>query len=401
MTYSDKVFNLHAQIEVITDNRIRRPIKTQTVIRSSLIMALSRLGSLNALEQTAEHNKFWHRWIDNDLPSADTIGNISTTVDCNSIRKIIKHVYSQLKRNKALKPLSMGMFALVIDGHESSSSYLLHCKGCLKRIIHTYSGDKTQYYHRHVMAQLVCGNFYLPLDMEPQRPGEDEVAAAIRLLKRVLKDYPRAFNLILADGLYTRANFFKLALKHAKDVITVLKDERRDLLKDAQGLFKTENSHVYQDRKVKRECWDIEGFRSWDTLEREIRVVRSSETTYHKHHRQNKKEKKTSDWIWASTISQQLLPTEEFVELAHKRWAIENNGFNELVNYWHIDHVYRHDPIAIETFWLLTMLAYILFHAFINLNLKPQVRYRYTKLHLAQIITAELYFEISCIVMPP
>lgn len=360
-------------------------------------MALSQLGSLNALEQTAEHNNFWHRWIDDDLPSADTIGNVSAAIDCNSIRKIIKHVYSRLKRNKALKPLSMGMFALVIDGHESSSSYFLHCKGCLKRVIHTSPGDKTQYHHKHVMAELVCGNFYLPLDMEPQRPGEDEVASAMRLLKRVLKDYPRAFNLILADGLYTRANFFKLALKHGKDVITVLKDERRDLLKDARGLFKSEESHIYDDGKARRECWDIEGFTSWDTLKRDIRVVRSSETTYRKHHGQNKKEKKTSDWIWAGTISKERLPTEEFVELAHKRWAIENNGFNELVNYWHADHVYKHHPVSIETFLLLTMLAYILFHAFIKLNLKPQVRYRYTKLHLAQIITAGLYSGLTYI----
>jgi len=270
----------------------------------------------------------------------------------------------------------------------------MHCKGCLKRVIHTSSGDKAQYYHRHVMAQLVCGNFYLPLDMEPQRPGEDEVTAAIRLLKRVLRDYPRAFSLILADGLYLRANFFKLALRHGKDVIAVLKDERRDLLKDAQGLFKIEGSSVYQDGKVKRECWDIEGFTSWNTLEREVRIVRSLETSYIKHHKEKSKEKKIADWIWASTISQQLLPTEEFVELAHKRWAIENNGFNELVNYWYIDHVYRHDPIAIETFWLLTMLAYILFHAFIGLNLKPGIRNKHTKTHWARIITAELYIEL-------
>ena len=134
-------------------------------MRSSLVMALAQLGSLNALEQTAEHNKFWQRWIGDNLPSADTVGNISTAINCNSIRKIIKHIYARLKRNKALKPLSMGMFALVVDGHESHSSYLLHCKGCLKRVIHTSLGDKTQYYHRHVMAQLVCGNFYLPLDM--------------------------------------------------------------------------------------------------------------------------------------------------------------------------------------------------------------------------------------------
>lgn len=381
------------RIKAVTDNRIRPRIKTQTAVSGALVMALSQLGSLNALEQTAKDNKFWQRWICDNLPSADTIGNVSTSVDCDSIREIIRHVYTRLKRNKALKSLSMGIFALVIDGHESSSSYLLHCKGCLKRVIHTSTGDKAQYYHRHVMAQLVCGNFYLPLDIEPQRPGEDEVAAAMRLLKRVFLNYPRAFSLILADGLYLKANFFKLALKYGKDVIAVLKDDRRDLLKDARGLFKIANSSTYNNGKVKRECWDIENFSSWDSFNREVRIVRSIETNYVKHRNEKAKQGNTSEWIWGSTISQQLLPTEEFVNVAHKRWAIENNGFNELVNYWHADHVYKHNPVAIEAFWLLTMLAYLIFHAFINLNLKPQLRRRYTKLHLAQIITAELYIE--------
>ncbi len=359
-------------------------------------MALSQLGSLNALEQTGERNRFWNsKWIGDDLPSADTIGNVATKLTRDSLRGLIKHVYASLKRNKALSPFSAGMFVLVVDGHESSSSYLLHCAGCLKRTLHTPKGDKIQYYHRHVMAQLVCGDFCLPLDMEPQYPGDGEVTAAMRLLKRVLANYPRAFSLILADGLYLQANFFKLALKHGKDVIAVLKDERRDLLKDAQGLFEVEPSSVHQDGKVKRECWDIEHFTSWTQLGREIRVVRSLETSY------RKKRKNTSDWIWAGTISKEKLPTRQFVEIAHGRWKIENNGFNELVNYWHADHVYRHEPAAIEVFWLLTMLAYILFHVFINRNLKPEIRDKYTKAHWARIITAELYLEMNYAEIPP
>jgi len=358
-------------------------------------MALAQLGSLNSLEQMIKRNNFRRVWIGDNLPSADTIGNIAEKINSDCIRKLIKHVYSRLKRNKALKPFLAGKFVLVIDGHESSSSYLIHCKGCLKRVINTLKGDRTQYYHRHVMAQLVCGNFCLPIDMERQLPGEDEVAAAMRLLRRVLTNYPRAFSLILADGLYLRANFFKLALDYNKDIIAVLKDERRDLLKDAQGLFKAENSHVYQNRKVKRECWDIEHFTSWEQLGREVRVVRSLETS------RNKRQENISDWVWAGTISKERLPTEQFVEIAHGRWKIENNGFNELVNYWHADHVYRHNTVAIEAFWLLTMLAFILFHAFINLNLKRVVRDKYTKAYLAQIITAELYLEISHIEHPP
>ena len=45
-------------------------------------------------------------------------------------------------------------------------------------------------------------------------------------------------------------------------------------------------------------------------------------------------------------------------------------SFNELVNGWHADHIYKHDPTAIEAFTLLAFLAYNLFHAFLACNLK-------------------------------
>jgi hypothetical protein len=67
------------------------------------------------------------------------------------------------------------------------------------------------------------------LDLEPQRPGEDEVTTARRLLARVLADYPRAFGLLLADGLYAQAPFVNLLLAHGKHALVVLMDERRDL----------------------------------------------------------------------------------------------------------------------------------------------------------------------------
>lgn len=387
---------MRAQIAAMQDTRLRPRINTETVVSGAVVMCLAQLGSLNALEQMTRSNSFWQRWIGDELPSADTMGKVTAQIQTDHVRECIHRVYSRLKRNKAITPLIGGMTALVIDGHESSASYLHHCDGCLERKITTATGERIQYYHRHVMAQLVCGNFYFPLDIEPQHAGEDEVAAAVRLVERVIADYPRAFELILGDGLYLRANFFNLALQHKKDIIVVLKDERRELIKDARGLFDTQDPCVFQDGNVKKECWDIEHFTSWESLGKEVRVVRSRETTTQKAGKE-----KVSDWIWAGTISKEKLATKNFVELAHRRWNIENNGFNELVNYWHADHVYRHSTNAIEAFWLLTMLSFILFHAFIERNLKAQIRCLHTKLHWASLITAELYLKMIPAGIPP
>jgi len=329
------------------------------------------------------------------LPSADTIGRVFSRLDCDTVRAALRHIYTRLRRNKALKRGFHGLFALIVDGHESSASYLRCCSGCLRRTIHTKQGERTQYYHRNVTAALLCRDFPLLLDVESQRPGEDEVGAAMRLLNRVLRDYPRAFDVILGDSLYVRREVFELAESRGKQVIAVLKDERRDLLQDALGLFALQQPVIVQrgeGGRVSASTWDIEHFTSWTQLGRPVRVVRSVETSTVRRQMDGRQEQRTSHWIWVTTLSKNKAPTEAVIELGHDRWVIENNELNELLTYWHADHLYRHHPTAIDAFWLLTMLAYNLFHVFIYLNLKAQMRCRYSKLHWARLIAAEFYW---------
>ena len=82
------------------------------------------------------------------------------------------------------------------------------------------------------------------------------------------------------------------------------------------------------------------------------------------------------------------------VDMGHGRWSIENQGFNELVNRWHADHVYKHHPAALLVFLLLALLCLNVFMAFYHRNLKPAVRRAATMLHIAQLIAAELYAAI-------
>ena len=103
--------------------------------------------------------------------------------------------------------------------------YRRHCAGCLQRTLHTEHGERVQHYHRQVTLMLLpaapAGRpaLRLLLDQEPQRPGEDEVQTALRLLARVLTRYPRAFDLLLADALYAAAPFFNFLLTHGKHAL--------------------------------------------------------------------------------------------------------------------------------------------------------------------------------------
>jgi hypothetical protein len=376
----------------VSDQRSLPRISTSLVVKAVLAIYWSRLGSLNAVGMTRSA-KFWKSWLDGPLCSTDSLGRIVARVDAATLRQGIHHVYDRLKRNKALPDLH-GRAVAVLDGHETSASYRRCCDGCLKRS--TASGQ-IQFYHRNVTLMLLCGSppgrpaVRLLLDLEPQRVGEGEVATALRLLERVLAAYPRAFDVLLADALYAVEPFLNFLLAHGKDALVVLKDERRNAYQDAAGLWAQQRPQLgsYASRSCR--WWDIPELLSWPEVKGAIRVVRSEESWTVKPQLTKEVTSQTTNWVWMTTLSVAQARTEQIVRLAHLRWDIENHGFNELVNGWHADHLYRHQPQAIECFLLLAFLAYNIFHAFFALNLKPELRRGRTMTFWVQLIAAEIH----------
>lgn len=391
LTGAKKVLGLEGILALIKDGRKQRRIPTGTAVRSIFMMFVCRLGSLNALEGL-KSSRFWHNWIETSLPSVDQLGRIMAVTDPETVRAANRKIYDHLKRKKAIRSFFHGLFGVVVDGHENHATYRRHCKGCLERKVKTANGEKTQYYHRNVTALLVTPDFQLLLDAEPQLVGEDEVACAIRLLDRVLKYYPRAFDLVLGDAKFTDPRFFQFVTGHGKHVLTVLKDERRDLIQDAVGLFEAMEPTWVSDKGSKVvQCWDQEGFSSWPQCGKAVRVVFTIEKSKVRRQLDNQVEELTSQWLWVTSLPADRIGSEAVVKLGHDRWAIENQGFNEMVNRWHSDHLYKHHPVAILVFWLMCMIAYNVFQWFFHRNLKPAYRAKVTMQHIARILASCLY----------
>lgn len=393
LAYGRKVCGLTKGLKGVTDSRPRPEIPTLRIVKAVVVMFLTRMGSLNALEQSRSSG-FWFSWLRGPMPSADSLGRVCAQADLGTLREAIAQVYSRLKRAKALPPPRHGLMALVLDAHESHATYRRRCAGCLERVVSTKQGEKTQFYHRHVTAHLVAGQFGILLDAEPQRPGEDEVAAAIRLAERVYQRYPRAFDVVCGDALYTDPRFYGWARNHGKDVVTVLKDDRRDLLQDAQALLDVVEPVESWKGKTRRLCWDLEGLTSWPQAGGPVRVVRSLETTAVKRQLTNEVEEAVSSWFWCTTLSTHRAGVQAVVDLGHARWDIENRGFNETTTRWAADHVFKHDPIAMTAFWLLCMIAYNVFHAFYWRNLKPAFRVGVSMLHVARMLASTIYSKL-------
>jgi hypothetical protein len=389
LKYAGSVLKWEDRLDAVRDRRRRPRISTRVILRGVVVMFLSRLGSLNALGQTRP-SRFWRGWLGECMPSADSIGRVCALMEVDDLRTLQHALYARLKRMKALQPPAHGFLAAVLDGHESHATFRRHCDGCLQRVIHTEKGDRIQYYHRHVALELLGQDLRMMLDAEPLKPGEDEVTAALRLLDRVLTAYPRAFDVVLADALYASSTFFNYLTEHGKYALAVLKDERRDLLEDARALIEQTAPVSERAGSYQRSCWDIEGFTSWPQVQAPVRVVRSLETRTIRRQLTKQDEQTQSDWMWVTTLPKTLASTGAVVQLGHSRWSIENHGFNELVNRWHADHVYKHQPTAMLVFCLIAMICLNVFLTFYHRNIKPAARRAASMLHIAGQIAAEL-----------
>jgi len=82
----------------------------------------------------------------------------------------------------------------------------------------------------------------------------------------------------------------------------------------------------------------------------------------------------TSDWFWVTTLGLAEATTRAIWEMGHRRWEIENQGFNYLTTHCHLNHNFHHDLGAILAFVLTNLIAYVLTSAFYQFNLKPQAR---------------------------
>jgi hypothetical protein len=401
MGYAQRIFGLSGKIlPRLGDTRPQPRIPTAVVVQSALLLFWARLGSLNAFEEVKQA-RFCRRWLGREASSADTVGRVYAQLHTEGLRAALQHLYTRLKRNKGLPGIA-GWDLAALDGHETHASYRRHCAGCLKRTICGESGEeRIQFYHRNVTLMLVTEKLHLLLDVEPQRAGEDEVMTATRLLRRVLGAYPRAFQILLLDSLYAQAPFLNFLLAHRKHGVVVLKDERRNLYQDAQGLFSL--TPPQRGRYRSRDClwWDVTDLTSWPQVQAPLRVVRSQETYAVRRQDSGEVEALSSEWIWATTLTTSLVPTASVVRWGHARWDIENYGFNELVNGWYADHLYKHEPNAIEAFLLTVFLAYNFFHAFLTRNLKPQIQRGKTQTFWARLMAAELYRDPGVLTRGP
>jgi hypothetical protein len=247
--------------------------------------------------------------------------------------------------------------------------------------------EVTEYYHRGVVAHLVGLGLPIVLDLEMIRPGEGEIAAARRLLDRLMARYARFFDAVEGDAIYFESALFELCRKHGKHLLAVLKDNNPALLADAKAVLTGEPDLERKGGKDGQDLiryWDQEEFTS-GAIKTPVRVLRTEETRRGRERIAGKwvAREQVSNWFWGTSIPQSLMPARQLAQAGHERWSIENRIFNTLGAHWGLDHCFHHDPAAILNFILILLIAHTLVACFQRLNLKEPLRGRLTLIAVA------------------
>ena len=382
VAYAEKQFDLPRLAGCFADGRADPKVPARAVGLSLLLGEVAQIPGLLQLEEETQLPQ-WQRWVGYDERiSHDTFGYASNRMNPEQLRRAGRFINRKLKRGKAFEASKRhGLLAVSLDANEQFCSDHRCCEDCLTRevICKDAQGQevrKTQYYHKQVYAQVSGPGLSVILDLEPMRPGEEECAAALRLLRRMRKQYgPRFFDLVVVDSWYTNGPFLKTVVQELGwPVIAVLKQERYDIYQEALVLTRGEPTQVVErgegphPRQV--EIWDVPSLRFSDTYTEPVRVVRVRER-WTERTRQGQAWKTVDQeqtWIWVVAGDLDAADGAAIRDLGHLRWKIENNAFGELTQHWHLTHCAHHKPVAVLALLWIKIIAFTLFHAFAILH---------------------------------
>ena len=140
----------------------------------------------------------------------------------------------------------------------------------------------------------------------------------------------------------------------------------------------------------------------WDSCKDPVRVIKSEECKTVRRHMVElgrwEYQEERAGWLWATNLPS-VISLKNAMSICHSRWQIENKCFNEIVNTWNADHIYRHSGNAISAFILFLFIVLNIFNIFFSRNIKDK-RIK-TKSFLMELIKAEFLLTKWTFPIPP
>jgi len=405
--YAQKVFDLKTLLRGVRDRRPQARIKTLPVLLCLVLGVVMRVPSYLDLAGQTQRRRRWRHLCGLKAPlSHDTLEYVTERLSVEDLRHSLACAAKTLKANKALESCKInGLLFVSLDANEHFHSRSRCCASCCQRQVEETDAQGqqrqvTEYYHRYVFAQINGPKINVLLDLEPIRPGEDECAAALRLLGRLRRVLgPRFVDGVTIDGWYARGPFLRSVEKLGWEWIVVLKREDMDVYQEAHRLSQgQEPCAEFDDAARKRhvQLWQVRDLDFSEGYGRRVRVVRSEERWGERRVREGnvQRQPRASHWVWAASAGLDGYGAPVIYQGGHRRWGIENKAFNELTQGYHLTHCYHHEPTSMLAQMLILMLGFLLFTAFAQLHSKLVVLRKMTGQALAEELKLALEADL-------
>jgi hypothetical protein len=397
--YAIKVFALRRGVRQVNDSRSYPEIPTRALLLSLLLGVVLRAGSYRDIAKQTKRRRWqrlihWRRRI-----SDDAFHYVSERFSLEALRQALAQTNKRLKANKALESCKIhGLLFLSLDANEHFHSRSRCCPCCCQREVEVTDAQGQQqtvieYYHRYVFAQINGPKLNVLMDLEPIRPGEGEAEAALRLLGRLRRVYGvRFIDALTIDSWYVQGPFLRAVEKLGWEWVVVLKQERMGVFQEARALSagqepQSEFHDPERDRQVK--LWGVKDLDFSESYQGKVWVVHSEERWIETKVVGGKKtcQPQTSHWWWMASAGLQGYLRRVIYQAGHRRWGIENKAFNELTQFYHLEHCYHHEPVAMLAQMLILLWGFVLFSAYAMLH-SQQVR-------LGQVSLKELAHDLD------
>ena len=313
--------------------------------------------------------------------SADTFGYALARMDHAQLEKYNYEIIRTSRYNKVFQGGTIDGFTVVaLDGTEAfrTQSAGWSCEKCRRTERTNPDGSKETDYHENVVGAAYVGRSpNLILGIERIAPGEGELTATQRLLKKLHHGNYRYADVITLDSLFAKAPVINEIAEQNKIAVIRVKQENYNIIKDTAGLFagrkpdlekelSLKSSWYSEDRSGKKytyrvEIWDAEGFESWAGVRVPLRVLKIKEMRIY---RNGNKLCGPVVTYMVTTAGKATLPTESAWRILHRRWDIENKTFHVLKEHWGFGRNYHHDAEAFMAMLWLTVIAVNLFYLF-------------------------------------
>lgn len=369
------------------DHRKRRTIPHYHVVMSVFVLLMLQYESFHTMFSAPESmEKRLKHIIKGRIPKVDAVRAVLTGIDVDEVRLIHEQAIEKIKRNGVFSTVRIGGYrTAAIDGVELFSSTKKSCPDCLTRTRN--EGKTTEYFHRSVVCASVGGSPHTIIGQEMLKPrdggkkDEGELTGGKRLIQRLRKTHGHFADVIVADALYLNAPFINTVLDCGMDVVIRLKDEKRLIFQDAEGLFKQNigKKAGFQTKNMFVEVWDLSNFQI-EGCPANLRVLKFRETY----------KNGTSREMWLVTTLLMASP-QTLWTMMHKRWDIEENAFHQLKTYFHAKHCYCHS--AMEVIFLLMILAFNMRELYLYCRLKDFRSRKITLKSVTRLFRDQLLLE--------